>query len=1068
MKPALKNLIKSAFNSKTTSQPKSSVLSVESLEQRDVPSSVPLHVAGNVLKDDAQHAVALRGVNIISLEWRPDGDNVMTAVDMAIQDWHANLLRLPVNQDFWFGHDQAWTGSESGDGGAAYRSLVDQVIDNAKTNNAYVMLDMHWSDMGVWGSNNGQHFMPDDHTTLFWQDAAKRYANNPAVLFDPYNEPHFENDQPTDAEFALWRNGGTINENGEFFGSYHSPGLQGLINTIRDAGASNVLAPEGLNWGSNLNGVLTGHALSDPAGNLMYQSHLYPNKLADNEVASAVESVSQNYPIYVGEWGSGGVKWQPDNGAAQSNQDMLAYLHNHPKFSWTAWAFSADFEPNDQGQGGEYNLLTAWDPNATTSDYGTYVKAGLAADDPPPGTQKHAGFDTLGSSVIHLARPQLLAAGQFNSKVDSIPDFAVSDSRGTVTIMIGRGDGMFDAGERYSMNYPEGIVAGDFNRDGYEDLAVASNQGSVLVLLGFGDGRLYQTNDHPVLPPGPNAGTVPTYLATADMDGDGILDLVVSDYSHPNVLVYLGNGDGSFRLHDYNFTPNGVLNAEQVVAADLNGDGVLDVAVANKGDGSVSLFKGLGGGYITAAGNIRLPSWGSIGLAAGDLDGDGKADLAIANYGDDRPEGGARRLNVLLNTSENGAISFGEPKSFDFGDHLLNVAIADFDEDGRLDLAATSSGTTVDPNAPKDDSLYVLYNQGDAPGLASFRTPVRYLTYWNPVGLIAADVNGDSHVDLVSADYSSECIDTALNHFVTVSDEQPSASLSVPESIEWGENVSAKFAIKSPAGGANVTGTVTFKVDGVQKKVVALDSPDFSYDLDLGRLAVSATAHTVSIDYSGDANYAPIAITQSMTVTKRDTLTNVSGPDSVAAGKWASFSATVDAAIPGMTGYVTFMDGNKVLATARVVNGQATYRTYSLAIGMHAITATYKGDAHFNASDPSDPRSVKITGNIGSKLRIAKSAISIDRANGLATQTITLQNKSSNALPLPMTLMFQNLRAGSTRIAVVDQTGTSGNNPLLEIPSEADMLMAGESITIQVWFTASTSNVKYTLSVFYI
>jgi len=67
------------------------------------------------------------------------------------------------------------------------------------------------------------------------------------------------------------------------------------------------------------------------------------------------------------------------------------------------------------------------------------------------------------------------------------------------------------------------------------------------------------------------------------------------------------------------------------------------VAVANKGDASVSLFKGLGGGYITAAGNIQLPSTGSIGLAAGDLDGDGKVDLVVANYGDDS-QGGAGYL----------------------------------------------------------------------------------------------------------------------------------------------------------------------------------------------------------------------------------------------------------------------------------------------------------------------------------------------------------------------------------------------------------------------------------------
>ena len=344
----------------------------ESVEARLVPSSVPLHVAGNTLVDPANNPVVLRGVNVISLEWRPDGDNIMQAVNIAIDDWHANLIRLPVNQDFWFGHDEDWTGGESGDGGAAYRSLVDQVISTARAKNAYVMLDLHWSDMGVWGSNNGQHFMPDDNSLLFWQDAAARYANNPAVLFDPYNEPHFANDQPTDADFALWRDGGEVVETGEFSGRYHTPGMRALIDAIRAAGANNVVAPEGLNWGSNLAGVADGqHVLSDPAGNLMYQAHLYPNKLADDEVASSVLSVARDYPIYVGEWGSGGVPGRSDPDAARSNQDMLAYLDQH-NFNWTAWALTPDL-------GDGYDLLTGWDAGSASPDYGVYVEANLAA-----------------------------------------------------------------------------------------------------------------------------------------------------------------------------------------------------------------------------------------------------------------------------------------------------------------------------------------------------------------------------------------------------------------------------------------------------------------------------------------------------------------------------------------------------------------------------------------------------------------------------------------------------------------------------------------------------------------
>jgi hypothetical protein len=351
---------------------------LEGLETRLVPSSVPLHVVGNQLKDPANNPVVLRGVNVASLEWRPDGYNVKDAVNIYLNDWHANLLRLPVNQDYWFGHNEAWGQGEAGDGGDAYRSLVKEVIDSARAHNAYVVLDLHWSNMGTSGANNDQHYLPDDNSTEFWKSAAAIYANDPAVLFDPYNEPHFASDQPTDADFAKWQNGGMVTEDyykdNQFIGTftYHSPGMQGLIDTIRATGATNVLVPEGLNWGSNLYGVLNGHALNDPTGNLMYQSHLYQGKIEDPQVAESVETLGKSYPIYVGEWGEGGVLGAPNDTAAGFNQQRLAYLDNHPNFSWTAWAMPIL-------PGNEYNLLTEWNANSTTSDFGVYVKANLAA-----------------------------------------------------------------------------------------------------------------------------------------------------------------------------------------------------------------------------------------------------------------------------------------------------------------------------------------------------------------------------------------------------------------------------------------------------------------------------------------------------------------------------------------------------------------------------------------------------------------------------------------------------------------------------------------------------------------
>ena len=93
-----------------------------------------------------------------------------------------------------------------------------------------------------------------------------------------------------------------INDGGA---TYNSPGMQGLLNAIRGTGANNIVSPEGLGWGSDLSGVAQGYGLSDPAGNLMYQFHLYPahwQTPADGD--AKLQPVAGQYPIYLGEFGT--------------------------------------------------------------------------------------------------------------------------------------------------------------------------------------------------------------------------------------------------------------------------------------------------------------------------------------------------------------------------------------------------------------------------------------------------------------------------------------------------------------------------------------------------------------------------------------------------------------------------------------------------------------------------------------------------------------------------------------------------------------------------------------------
>ena len=341
---------------------------IEALDPRMLLSSVPLHVAGTHLVDPAGNTVRLRGVDIDSLEYLIKGDHVLQSVGVALNQWHATLIRLPMNENFWFGYNHS---SSPGDNGAAYRALVDQIVSTVSQNNAYVVLDLHWSDEDVWGANDGQHLMPDDHSTLFWQQVASKYANNASVFFDLYNEPH-------DIAWTTWRDGGTLTENSI---SYHSPGMQGLLNTVRAAGANNIVMASGNDWAADFTGLLTGSALNDPAGNLMYQAHLYPyNKTGQTPAAwdAKVSAVAARYALYVGEFGTDNQGTTNSDGtpdpfiganpdAAGWTQTMLSWLDQH-QYSWTAWSFNPQTRPV---------LLSDWNYTPTTY-YGQYVKNSLA------------------------------------------------------------------------------------------------------------------------------------------------------------------------------------------------------------------------------------------------------------------------------------------------------------------------------------------------------------------------------------------------------------------------------------------------------------------------------------------------------------------------------------------------------------------------------------------------------------------------------------------------------------------------------------------------------------------
>ena len=320
-------------------------------------------------------------------------------------------------------------------------------------------------------------------------------------------------------------------------------------------------------------------------------------------------------------------------------------------------------------------------------------------------------------SVPVPGNPLTVALGDFNN--DGTVDLATSSG----AVLLGLGGGRFadpvDTGAR-------GIVAaGDLNADGRQDLALArfglgrSDPGDVAVVLGRGDGTFAAPVRYP-------AGTHPTAVALADFNGDGSLDVAVANLDSMNVSVLPGRGDGTLSPAVSTTTgPRPTLLA----IADFNADGRPDLAVPYEGfpdfepTGGLSILIGRGDGTFSLSGADAGPA--PSGAATGDFDGDGHQDVAV---GDALNESAL----VLLGMGDG---TFAAPRRFHAGHGPIFVVAADVDADGFLDLI------TIDAL----NEAILLIGAGDG----SFGPEIHLLAGVAPFMAAAGDVDGDGFVDLV-------------------------------------------------------------------------------------------------------------------------------------------------------------------------------------------------------------------------------------------------------------------------------------------------------------------------------
>ncbi len=345
-----------------------------------------------------------------------------------------------------------------------------------------------------------------------------------------------------------------------------------------------------------------------------------------------------------------------------------------------------------------------------------------------------------------------VAIGQGDINRDGRPDLIiVSSSTNSVAVLLnttglGSTTPTFAAPQSFSTgNNPVAVVVGDINLDGSPDLVVANDTtpGSVSVLLNLtppGSTTLSLAPHFDLA-----TGASPVALAVGDLNNDGKLDLAVANSGSNTVSVLLNNTSPGAVFPTFagqmGFMVGTVPSA--VAIGDFNGDGWADLAVANSGSNTVSVLAN------TMSAGATTPSFAANrdfatgatpdAVAIGDLNGDGLLDLAVANFADNT-------VSVLLNTTTPGVsiLAFRARQDFSAGQGPTAIVMRDVNGDGQPDL------TVVDNTA---NTVSVLLNStvlGTATAL--FTPPQTFATGNTPAGVTLADINGDGEPDLLVAD----------------------------------------------------------------------------------------------------------------------------------------------------------------------------------------------------------------------------------------------------------------------------------------------------------------------------
>ena len=395
----------------------------------------------------------------------------------------------------------------------------------------------------------------------------------------------------------------------------------------------------------------------------------------------------------------------------------------------------------------------------------------------------------FGSSVSYSVSPATGTSGVAEADIDGDgkPDLiTVNAGNGTLNILRNTGSPGGFVSSSFSApgaSYPAGtnpayLAVGDLDGDGDLDIAVSdSSSGNVYVWLnGSTSGVIDSTSMTSI-----HVGTTPYGIAIDDIDIDGKPDLLVAKKNVDSVSVLLNEislPTVSFARTDF-YTGSGTNPVEVRPEADIDGDGQIDVVAIGSGNSRICLLLNTGSFDGTASlGGSQLFTVGTgpSSLVLVDADGDGKTDIVSSNYT-------AGTISLLRNTSSLGSPSFAAKVDVDAGSSPFKIAASDLNGDGKPDLVVTNRLV---------DSITVFQNAAPGPGpftSSTFAPHVQFHVGVTPSGLTLGDVDGDGKPEIVVGNEASNNIAVFRNKAVRVvaetgNDSSSATLMSVGETIQ--------------------------------------------------------------------------------------------------------------------------------------------------------------------------------------------------------------------------------------------------------------------------------------------